>query len=112
MRLHVAAGLVRFATATISVCRLTQSPIHVLKILQLCGAVLPRFPYLELSVPMLLLLLTAWSVQGRLAADGYELAFRLAHRDQRLFALRDLVLPYGVVTCEVTRVDAGEVRRL
>ena len=111
MRFHVAAGLVRFATATLSVCRLTQSTIHVLKLLQLCGAVLPRFPYLELSVPMLLLL-TAWSVQGRLAADGYELAFRLAHCDQCLFTLRDLVLPYGIVTCEVTRVDAGKVRRL
>ena len=73
---------------------------------------LPRLPYLELSAPMLLLLLTAWSVQGRLAADGYELAFRLAHRNQRLLTLRDLVLPYRIVTCEVTRVDAREVRRL
>jgi len=61
---------------------------------------------------MLLLLLTAWSVQGRLAADGYELAFRLAHCNQRLFTLRDLVLPYRIVTCEVTWVDAWEVRRL
>jgi hypothetical protein len=74
--------------------------------------VLPRVPDLELSAPMLLLLLTAWSVQGRLAADGYELAFRLAHSDQRLLTLRDLVLPYRIVTCEVTRVDAREVRRL
>lgn len=61
---------------------------------------------------MLLLLLTAWSVQGRLAADGYELPFRLAHRDQRLLTVRDLVLPYRIVTCEVTWVDARVVRRL
>lgn len=112
VRLHVAAGLVRFATASISVYRLPQSPIHVLKTLRLRGSVPPCYPYLELSAPMLLLLLTAWSVQGRLAADGYELAFRLAHCDQRLLTLRDVVLPYGIVTCEVTRVDTREVRRL
>jgi hypothetical protein len=61
---------------------------------------------------MLLLLLTAWSVQGRLAADGYELTLRLSNGDQCLPALRNFVLPYRVVTREVTRVDAREVRRL
>jgi hypothetical protein len=92
--------------------RLTQLPFNVLITLRLCGAVPPRVSYLELSTPMLLLLLTAWPIQGRLAADGYELPFRLAHGDQRLLTLRHVVLPYRIVTREVTRVDSREVGRL
>jgi hypothetical protein len=61
---------------------------------------------------LLLLLLTARPIQGGLTADGHQLALGLPHGDQGLLALRDLMLPHGVVTGEVPRVDAGEVGRL
>jgi hypothetical protein len=78
------------------------------------GALSPRAcpcPYLELPAAVLLLL-TAWPIQGRLTAYSHEMALRLSHGDERLFACRHVVLPYGVIARQVPRVDAGEVRRL
>lgn len=88
------------------------SRLHQLPKLGMRGALPPR-PYLEFPGAMLLLLLlTALPVQGRLTADGHEVAFGLPHGDQSLLACRHVVLPDGVVARQVPRVDAGEVGRL
>jgi hypothetical protein len=71
-----------------------------------------KLSYLEFPAAMLLLLLTAWTIEGWLAADSDELAFRLAHRNESLFACRHIMLPHCVVTCEISRVDPREVWRL
>jgi len=50
--------------------------------------------------------------RNSLAADGCELRQRLADGDQGCLSCRNIVLPDGIITRNISRVDSGEIRGL